>query len=113
MSINNNTTQTDVLLSRNFDRNRFTIDELVGLAATGTTMRAVYTVHGVEEPDQFTTNLKLILRGIRDLNEDVRARKIAQLKSELEGTQSRTERRTKLQEELTKLENPNSTATGS
>lgn len=108
----NNNAQTDILLSRNFDLNRFTIDELVGLAAMGTSMRAVYTTHSVEEPDQFTTNLKLILRGIRDLNEDVRARKIAQLKSELEGTQSRAERRTKLQEELTKLENPNSAAAG-
>lgn len=108
MSINN--AQTDVLLSRNLDLNRFNIDELVGLAAIGTSMRAVYTAHNVEEPDQFTTNLKLILRGIRDLNEDVRARKIAQLQSELEGTQSRAERRATLQTQLEKLQGTGATA---
>lgn len=87
-----------------FDTDRMDLDELVELVAFGTILRDQYAQLNLEEPEFVDVQLKTLKREIRAKNADRNAARVKELKLQLEGLKTPTERKSALQKELRQRE---------
>lgn len=89
---------------KQFDTDRMDLDELVELVSFGTILRDQYAQLNLEEPEFVDVQLKTLKREIRAKNADRNAARVKELKLQLEGLKTPTERKSALQKELRQRE---------
>lgn len=88
---------------KNFDVNRATIDELVGLAAYGRTVANEFAALGVEQPEWLGVQLDALARVIKAKNQDRLAARLRTINASLDNLKTPQERKAALKAEAEKL----------
>lgn len=89
---------------RNTPLDRVDKDDLVALAATARLLREEYEHHSMEAPDWLDARSREITRRLRMTNADEVERRIAEKRRQLEGLETPTEKRKRLEKELAELQ---------
>ena len=89
---------------KNFDANRLSLEELVGLSAYGSSLRAEYEKLDLEEPDFIDIQIKALRREIRTRNADKLEKSLREKRARLETLKTPTQKKAELQKEIRDLE---------
>lgn len=89
---------------KNFSPSRMNMPELVQLSALGRSVEAEFTELGVEAPPWIADSLKAVRREIKAKNSDSLHAKLRELQSRREALKTPDEKRSALDDEITKLQ---------
>jgi hypothetical protein len=89
---------------KNFDVERMSVEELVGLSAVGRIVRSEFEANGVEVPDWLDVNCKTIRREIKSRQADALEKSLREKKARLAALMPTEEKRATLKAEIEALE---------
>jgi hypothetical protein len=89
---------------KQFDADRYDLDELVCLSAEGNLLQAQYKTLGVDEPEWLGNTVRSLANNIRLRQADAIEKRLRQAKARVQALKPASERRAELEAEIAKLQ---------